>query len=435
MSNNKTCSKINEWLHTGITLWDVLRAHIGLSSITAISISVIDCFDIFTMRGEITIILSQIGVLINIAVVLWTASITFLLFSIERLEVVNLGIRLRQILRVAVGDDRHLLHNSLILLVGEVVLLIIAAWSCWAITCFTLTLLMALNLVYVVLIVLLYNSRMMALRCVSHDAHNKINQLSQGTIMKKKNLDKSPFIPALSDGILYPIFRIVIGIGGVFYHMITFIIIYLLRLFIRFNASETAADMMILGEETKLAETDWLIYKMCRNMDYNNREDCVAMEGILKDIDENIFVGKRKLLVKCISTILEESENVGHTGDIIKGLYEKARAKNNGNLDLRKALIESILLTGKPEHIRFLNSLENNSWRDMSTTNELKISYWKYICSLAGQKRAVLGAPVGRYLYREPEDISKEDMEELLAQLAHDEDSLNIEFLQNICIL
>ena len=136
------CSYFLARLFSNITLRDGLGSYISFSIILITFVTVAEKSGRLSITppindGDPTII----SVLVSIAVVIWTASVTFILFSIERLEVVNIGIRFRNILRVAVSEDLFLLYSALGLLIVEIMLVIMAAWNILYFTCLIVTIL------------------------------------------------------------------------------------------------------------------------------------------------------------------------------------------------------------------------------------------------------------------------------------------------------
>lgn len=429
------CSYFLARLFSNITLRDGLGSYISFSIILITFVTVAEKSGRLSITppindGDPTII----SVLVSIAVVIWTASVTFILFSIERLEVVNIGIRFRNILRVAVSEDLFLLYSALGLLIVEIMLVIMAAWNILYFTCLIVTILKAFNFINIVFVILRYNSRDRALKCVLTDSFDRIKKINNGHLCKK-NTKNDTYQTLLSNwhGVFfYAPFHIIIWIGDIIYLIISSVFKIITLLFIRIDTATFSAHTRDNHNDSGLIETEWLIYQMCRNMDYSNQEDCIELINILKEIDKYCFEGKRKLFVRCISTIIEESENVHHTGDILKELYAEAREEDDGDLELRKALIESILLYGESEHIQLLNGLENESWGEKRETEENEILYWKYICSIVGRKKIVLGAPPCQYLYEKPVIVGKHEIAELIYQLAYDEGVMTAEFLQAV---
>lgn len=400
-------------LYKNLTLEEGVQSIIGIT-ILIVAVSII-C-DVAGITGCGSIMISTLN---SIALVLWTASCSFLLFSIERMEVRSLGIRLRDILEDMVS--RRTIIEAMVIIFAEMVLLVVTVWSDWGLTSLVLTLMQIANAGTVFYVVLRYSSRDRALIAIKHDAYGNMSKID-------KELEQKEIL--LWQGRrLYPLFRLLVLLGIAAFRCFNACINFVIYWF----AERTRSPLKKNGL-TGFQYDEWLIIKMCRSIDYKSADDCTALEAMLKEtLCKDDFKGQRGMLLKCVRLILNESDNLYHSVMLISNLYN-ADVGPCCQMNIRKAILEALLERGTNDSIKLvlrLGEIERKIGREYE---EEELRCWKYVCVRNFKRQLQLEEYVSSDIFNDQESFAQDMLLTAIRDLAEDQEMGYVETLQRICM-
>lgn len=406
-------NKIVDFFYKKLTLEEGVQSLIGITSMFIVG-SII--YDISIPKQVAPVDLS---ILNSITLVLWTASCSFLLFCVERMEVRSLGIRLRDILENMM--PRRTILEALVVIFIEMVVLIAAGIFSWSRSEVVLAFLQIINAMVVFYIVLRYSSRKRALIAIKHDAHNNILKLDERATMNETSLWKGRRF--------YLFFRLLTLIGVFVYWGINVLADMGICLFLE----RTSTPLKKNGLDG-IQSDEWLIIKMSRSIDYKNGEDCSALETMLRESLCKIeFEGQRGVLLKCIRLILSESDNPYHSAMLISNLYNSGETPGC-RMNIRKAILEALLERGTKENLKLALQLGmiEKELTDLNEEEELRC--WKYVCMRTFKCQVQIEQYLLLNFYNEREPFNQRDLLKAVSALAKDQEVGFVEILQRVCM-
>ena len=399
------------FLYKKLTLEEGVQSIIGITLITvAGSIG-------YDMRVPLLNNSLDTSSLNSATLVLWTASCSFLLFSVERMEVRSLGVRLKDILENMM--PRRTIQEALAVIFMEMIVLITAEVFKWERTAVVLASLQIINAMVVFYIVLRYSSRRRALIAIKHDAHNNILKIDGRADIYETSLWEGKR--------LYLFIRLLTLVGVFVYYGVNVLADIVICLFME----RTPTPLKKNGLDG-IPTDDWLIMKMSRSIDYKNGEDCSALETMLRETLCKIeFEGQRGVLLKCIRLILSESDNSYHSAMLISDLYN-SDGTPECRMNIRKAILEALLERGTQENLKMALQLGmiERELTDPYAAEELRC--WRYVCMRTFRCQIQIEKYLLLNFYNEREPFKQGELLKAVSALSTDQEMGFVETLQRV---
>lgn len=417
---------LKETLYKKFTLKEGVQSLIGISLCIIFGSAVYDIGVPVPADSSYTDAFSSLNAA---SLVLWTASCSFLLFSVERMEIRSLGIRLRDILETMI--PRRTLKESLAVIFMEMMVLITAEVFNWRRTGIILAFLQIINAMIVFYIVVRYSSRKRALIEIKNDACKNIKKLDGRAHLNEISLWEGRR--------LYAIIRLLIYFGEGVYFLFNVLVDKVLDLFM----GRTSVSLEKNGLDG-IQRHEWLILKMSRSIDYKNGEDCSALEAMLREtLCKNEFEGQRYILFKCIRLILSESDNSYHSAMLISNLYNSGGSPEC-RMNIRKAILEALLERGTQENLNMALQLgmieralpdsideeELRCWKN----DEEELRCWKYVCMRTFKHQIQMEQYLLLNFYNDSEPFEQSVLLKAVSALAMDQEMGVVETLQRVCM-